>query len=51
MKEGDVPLDDMRRSFNLGLGLVLIIDPDHLDSLSSHMNSLDHDYCIIGEIY
>lgn len=51
MSEGDVPIDDMRRSFNLGLGLVFVVDPKHVDSLSSHLNNLQEDYSIIGEVY
>jgi phosphoribosylformylglycinamidine cyclo-ligase len=30
---GSVPEDDMRRTFNLGIGLILIVDPVHGDSL------------------
>ena len=51
MREGDVPIHDMRRSFNLGLGLVFVVDPLHVDSLSSHLDNLQEDYSIIGEVY
>ena len=51
MEQGNVPIDDMRRSFNLGLGLILIIDSSCLDILSTHMDSLNQDYRVVGEIY
>ena len=49
-KYGEVPLDDMRRSFNLGMGLVLIIDPNSIDKLKDHFNSNDEDFTVIGEV-
>jgi phosphoribosylformylglycinamidine cyclo-ligase len=30
---GQVPEEDMRRAFNLGIGLILIVDPAHRDAL------------------
>ena len=49
-KHGEVPLDDMRRSFNLGMGLVLIIDPASLDELSDHLSSLNEEFTVIGKV-
>ena len=40
-KYGDVPIDDMRRSFNLGMGLVVIVDPSGYDELTDHLNSMN----------
>ena len=48
-KYGEVPIDDMRRSFNLGMGLVLIIDPASLDELSEHLSSLSEEFTVIGK--
>ena len=47
---GEVPMEDMRRSFNLGIGMVLIVAPDCVDQLESHLKSLSEDYTIIGEV-
>ena len=47
---GNVPLDDMRRSFNLGVGMVLIINPDALQDLESHLNSINESYTLIGKV-
>ena len=49
-KHGEVPIDDMRRSFNLGMGLVLIIDPSSLDELSDHLSSLNEEFTVIGKV-
>ena len=47
---GEVPMDDMRRSFNLGMGLVLIIEPSSLDELSEHLSSLNEEFTVIGKV-
>ena len=49
-KYGEVPIDDMRRSFNLGMGLVVIIDPSALDELSEHFSSLGEEFTVIGKV-
>ena len=49
-KYGDVPIEDMRRSFNLGMGLVAIIDPNSIDKLSRHLKSINEDFIVIGEV-
>ena len=47
---GDVPLEDMRRTFNLGVGMILIIDKEHLQSLDRYLNSIDEKYVVMGEV-
>ena len=49
-KYGDVPIEDMRRSFNLGMGLVAIINPNSIDKLSGHLKSINEDFIVIGEV-
>tara|TARA_B100002051_G_scaffold61111_1_gene57012 strand:- start:15018 stop:16010 length:993 start_codon:yes stop_codon:yes gene_type:complete len=49
-KHGEVPVDDMRRSFNLGVGLVAIIDSESIDKMESHLKSINEDYLVIGEV-
>ena len=48
---GNVPPDDMLRTFNMGIGLVLVIAREHvtavLDTLAAHGES---GACVIGEI-
>ena len=49
-KNGDVPLDDMRRSFNLGIGMVLIVSPDGFEQLETHLKSINEEYTLIGKV-
>ena len=49
-KNGEVPLDDMKRSFNLGMGLILIIAPDSIDKLKKHFNSINESFTVIGQV-
>ena len=49
-KNGDVPLDDMRRSFNLGMGMVLIVDPNGYQDLENHLKSINEEYTLIGKV-
>ena len=49
-KYGEVPIDDMRRSFNLGIGLVAIVAPDSIDKLDTHFKSINEEYLVIGEV-
>ena len=49
-KYGNVPINDMRRSFNLGMGLVAIIDPSGYDEISEHLNSMNEKFTVIGKV-
>jgi phosphoribosylaminoimidazole (AIR) synthetase len=50
MEKGNVPIDDMRRTFNLGIGLILIINENHLDNLKSHLNMFNEECIVIGDV-
>ena len=45
---GDVPEEDMRRTFNLGIGLVAIIDKDYVEKFTSHLDDLGEKWFNIG---
>ncbi len=49
-KLGDVPEEDMRKTFNLGVGLVLIVDKNDADKIITELKSLNEKPFIIGEI-
>ncbi|NTU52328.1 MAG: phosphoribosylformylglycinamidine cyclo-ligase [Chlorobiaceae bacterium] len=49
-KEGAVPEEDMRRTFNLGLGLVMITPKDCVDHLMDLLRSKQENAYIIGEV-
>ncbi len=50
MEDGSVPIEDMIRTFNLGIGMILIIDKNNYDELSSHLNSINEKHTIIGSV-
>ena len=49
-KYGDVPINDMKRTFNLGIGMILIIDKNNLTDLDKHLKAIDEDYLVMGSI-
>jgi phosphoribosylformylglycinamidine cyclo-ligase len=49
-KIGDVPREDMLRTFNLGVGMVVIINPQFLHFVEDKLNSAHQEFYIIGEV-
>ena len=49
-REGNVPEEDMRRSFNMGIGMILIVDKNSLPEAQAHLDSINEKFYIIGEI-
>jgi len=49
-REGNIRTKDMIQPFNLGIGIILIIDKNHLADLDAHLKSINEDYVIMGEV-
>jgi phosphoribosylaminoimidazole (AIR) synthetase len=50
-RSGDVPIDDMMRTFNMGLGLVIVTAEDRAEQLLGELAARGgRDACVIGEI-
>lgn len=49
-KAGDVPIEDMRRTFNLGIGLVIVASPLEADCIGAHLKTIGEPYWHIGEV-
>ena len=49
-KEGQVPEEDMRRTFNLGVGLVMIIEKNAVEKVLAALKSQGENAYIIGEV-
>jgi phosphoribosylformylglycinamidine cyclo-ligase len=47
---GNVPASDMKRSFNLGIGMVLVIKKNDLSKAETYLKEKKESYCILGEI-
>ena len=49
-EDGNIATEDMVRPFNLGIGLILIIDKNHLSDLDTHLKSKNEDYVVLGSV-
>jgi phosphoribosylformylglycinamidine cyclo-ligase len=49
-REGSVPEEDMRRTFNLGLGLVMIVARERVDEMMAYLKSKQENAYIIGSV-
>ncbi len=49
-KLGNVPRDDMWRTFNMGVGMILVVAPDDADATLSHLSNCGHTAHVIGEV-
>jgi phosphoribosylformylglycinamidine cyclo-ligase len=49
-REGQVPEEDMRRTFNLGLGLVMIVSKERVDDIMAYLKSREENAYIVGEV-
>jgi phosphoribosylformylglycinamidine cyclo-ligase len=49
-KVGDVPEKDMRRTFNLGVGLVAIIEKSKVSEFTNHLDGLNEKWFNIGKV-
>lgn len=47
---GNVPEEDMQRAMNLGIGMVLLVDKQQVDTVTTHLKSAGEKPLIIGEV-
>lgn len=47
---GNVPLAEMRRTFNMGIGYVLVSAPENTDKILEYLRKNDYDCYIIGNL-
>tara|TARA_Y100001970_G_scaffold5943_1_gene6704 strand:+ start:15494 stop:16486 length:993 start_codon:yes stop_codon:yes gene_type:complete len=47
---GNVPTSDMKRSFNLGMGMVMIIEKENITKAETYLKEKKEPYCILGEV-
>jgi len=47
---GNINKQDMIRPFNLGIGMILIIDKNHLSDLKKHLSIHKEKFAILGEV-
>jgi phosphoribosylformylglycinamidine cyclo-ligase len=49
-REGKVPEEDMRRTFNLGIGLVMIVAENRVDDVMAYLKSKHENAYLIGNV-
>ncbi len=49
-KAGNVPTDEMRRTFNMGIGFVLVCEPKEVNRVGAKLGTQGKDYFVIGSI-
>lgn len=49
-REGNVPEEDMQRTFNVGIGLVMVVAPDAADNVMETLRGLGEHPVVIGEV-
>jgi len=49
-EDGNIATKDMIQPFNLGIGMILIIDKNHLSDLDAHFKSINEEYVIMGKV-
>jgi phosphoribosylformylglycinamidine cyclo-ligase len=49
-EKGNIPMDEMYRTFNMGIGLMAIVEEAIADDVVHHFGALGEQASIIGEI-
>ncbi|MTI80151.1 MAG: phosphoribosylformylglycinamidine cyclo-ligase [Firmicutes bacterium] len=49
-KIGDIPNEEMLRTFNMGIGMILVVAPDEMESVVQDLKERDEDAFVIGEV-
>jgi len=49
-EHGKVEREEMLRVFNMGIGMVLIVAPEHVERVSRHFAQIDQKYFFIGNV-
>lgn len=49
-KWGNIQLDEMYSTFNMGIGMVLVVKKDELSAIESYLKDKDENYSLLGEI-
>lgn len=49
-KQGQVPYDDLLKTFNVGIGMAVIVPAKHVDEVLSDLKEANEDAIVIGEL-
>ena len=49
-KWGNIDLDEMYGTFNMGIGMVMVVSPDELENVEKFLNEKEEKFVLLGEI-
>jgi len=49
-RKGNVALEEMYRTFNMGLGMILVVPEENMDSVQDYLRERDQHFKVIGDI-
>ena len=49
-EDGNIATEDMIQPINLGIGMILIIDKNHLSDVDAHLKSINEEYVVMGKV-
>ncbi|MCK9444717.1 MAG: phosphoribosylformylglycinamidine cyclo-ligase [Tissierellaceae bacterium] len=47
---GNIELDEMYNTFNMGIGMIVVVDRSEFNSLADYLEELNEEYIVLGEI-
>lgn len=47
---GNIDMDEMYSTFNMGIGMIMAIDRDELEELKDYLKEIDEEYTVLGEV-
>jgi phosphoribosylformylglycinamidine cyclo-ligase len=50
MESGEIPIEEMYRTFNMGIGMVLVVDKKQKEEFSEFLKSKNEDFSVIGDV-
>lgn len=49
-EQGNIPMEEMYRTFNMGIGMVLIVNPSDIKNLENHLEDIKEEFYEIGHV-
>ena len=49
-KWGNIDIDEMYSTFNMGVGMVIVVSKNELDAITTYLSKIQEDFYFLGEI-
>lgn len=47
---GNIDIDEMYSTFNMGIGMIMAVNRDELNSIEDYLKKIDEEYIVLGEV-